>query len=67
VTAEGGEGTKDGGVYRSERSSFSRSIFLPFRIDGAKVDAELAKGVLTVTVPKPAEAVQETKKVKIKA
>jgi len=61
--------TKDGGVHRSERSygSFSRSVSLPFRIDGDKVEATFARGVLTVTVPKPAEAVEQTRKVQIKS
>lgn len=61
--------TKDGGVHRSERSYglFSRSVSLPFRIDGDKVEATFARGVLTVTVPKPAEAVEQTRKVQIKS
>ena len=59
--------TKDGKISRSERSygSFSRSVSLPFRIDGDKVEATFSKGVLTVTVPKPADAIQKTKKVPI--
>lgn len=55
--------------YRSERSygSFSRTIPLPSEIDTDKVKAEFKKGVLTVTVPKTAEAIKETKKIPIKA
>jgi HSP20 family protein len=41
-------------VYSAERVSgaFSRSIRLPDYVDGEKVEAEYANGVLTVTVPK---------------
>jgi len=55
--------------YRSERSfgSFSRTIPLPSEIDTDKVKAEFKKGVLTVTMPKTAEAIRETKKIPIKA
>jgi HSP20 family protein len=50
-----------------ERSygSFARSVELPDGIDPAAVKATITKGVLKVTVPKPAPAV--TKKVEIKA
>lgn len=55
--------------YLSERTygSFQRSFQLPKTADRDKVDATFAKGVLTVTVPKLAAAVEETKKVEIKA
>jgi HSP20 family protein len=55
---EGGETTQDGQVIRAERfrGSFERSIRLPVRLDGDKVTAELTNGVLTVHLPKPAEA-----------
>jgi len=54
--------------YRAERSygSFSRTIPLPAEIDTDKVKAEFKKGVLTVTMPKTAEAIKETKKIPIK-
>ncbi len=60
--------TKNGDVYRSERSygSFCRSLSLPFNIDGDKVDAKLSNGVLTVKIPKPAEMVEKTKKIAVK-
>lgn len=59
--------TKNGNGYRRERvyGSFHRQLTLPFQIDGDKVSAKSAKGVLTVTIPKPAEAVSKTKKVAI--
>jgi HSP20 family protein len=54
--------------YRMERSygSFSRTIALPKEIDTDKVKAEFKKGVLTVTLPKTAKAIKETKKIPVK-
>lgn len=51
-----------------ERSwgSFERRISVPFHADPAKVRASFGKGVLTVTVPKPAEAKIQTKKIEVK-
>ncbi len=53
--------------HRIERSSgsFQRSLTLPFKIDPDKVVAKVKSGVLTVTVPKPSEAIADTKKIKI--
>lgn len=61
--------TKEGESVRRERSygSFSRTVTLPFRIDGDKVKAKFAKGVLTVTVPKPEDAMRQARKVPIAA
>jgi HSP20 family protein len=39
---------------------------LPFRIDPESVVAEVKNGVLTVTIPKPAELKAEPRKVEIK-
>lgn len=36
----------------SSSSSFSRTIWLPRRVDGSKVKAKLVDGVLTVNIPK---------------
>lgn len=59
--------TKGGDNFRKERryGEFSRSVTLPFTIDPDKVDARFAKGVLTVTVHKPSEVVQQTRKIPI--
>lgn len=53
--------------HRIERSSgtFQRIITLPFTIDADKVEAVVKDGVLAVTIPKPPEAVENTKKVKV--
>lgn len=54
--------------YRMERSygSFSRTIPLPAEVETDKIEAQLKKGVLTVTLPKSAKAVEETKKISVK-
>jgi HSP20 family protein len=55
--------------YLSERSygAFQRSFRLPDIVDRAKVEANFAKGVLTVKLPKAAEAKAEPKKIAVKA
>jgi HSP20 family protein len=54
--------------YRMERSygSFSRTIPLPAEVDTDKVKAEFKKGLLTVTLPKTAQAIKQTKKIPVK-
>jgi HSP20 family protein len=63
------EGTKEGRYYLSERKygSFERSLRLPEIADRDKPDAKFSKGLLTITFPKTKEALQKTKKIKIKA
>ena len=53
--------------HRIERTSgsFQRTMTLPFTIDADKVEAQVKDGVLTVTIPKPPEAVEKTRKVKV--
>ena len=60
---------KDKDYYLSERSfgSFQRSFRLPDGIDQDKTAATFAKGVLTVTIPKTAEAQKQQKKIEVKA
>lgn len=50
-----------------ERSSgsFRRTMTLPFQIDADTVKASVKDGVLTVTIPKPPEAVEKVKKIKV--
>lgn len=36
--------------------SFSRSVTLPGEVDASKVDAKFKNGVLTITMPKTAQA-----------
>jgi len=60
---------KEESYHMVERSygSFARSLRLPFAVDQSKVDAKFKKGVLTITLPKPAEAQKSAKKIEIKA
>ncbi|HQT47618.1 MAG TPA: Hsp20/alpha crystallin family protein [Acidocella sp.] len=55
--------------YLSERSygAFERSFYLPDGVDRDKIKAEVAKGVLTVTLPKTAAAQAKTKKIEVKS
>ncbi len=52
-----------------ERSfgAFGRTIPIPFDVDADKVDAKFSKGVLSVILPKPAEARTTKKKIEVKA
>lgn len=53
--------------HRVERTSgsFQRMMTLPFTINPDKVEAVVKDGVLTVTIRKPPEAVENTKKIKV--
>ncbi len=59
---------KDKSRYLSERAygSFQRSFALPKSVDRDKITADLAKGVLTITLPKTAEAQRPQKKIEVK-
>lgn len=58
---------RQGGLYLSERQygSFKRSIPLPPTVDPDKAEAKFKNGVLTLTVPKTAEAKQDVKKIAV--
>ena len=60
---------KDKNYHFSERSygSFQRSFQLPLSIDRDKVAADFSKGVLTITLPKTAEAQKPEKKIEVKS
>jgi HSP20 family protein len=59
---------KGEGYHRIERSygSFERSIPLPAEVEDEKAEAEFARGVLTVTVPKSPEPEKKSKKIEVK-
>lgn len=59
----------DKGYYLSERQygSFVRTFQVPESVDPTKIEATFAKGVLTVTLPKSAEARNNDKTITIKA
>lgn len=60
---------KDKGYYLSERryGSFQRIFQVPEGVDIDKIEANFAKGVLTVTLPKSAEGQKTEKKITVKA
>lgn len=62
------EGTRKG-VYMSERSygAFYRTIPLPPGVDTDKAEAKFKQGVLTVTLPKSAEAQARVKRIPVNA
>jgi HSP20 family protein len=59
---------KQKGCYLSEREfgSFQRCFRLPDGIDTDKIEASLKKGVLTVTLPKTAEAEKAATRIEVK-
>ena len=60
---------KDKNRYVSERSygSFTRSFSLPDGVDRDNIAADFSKGVLTITLPKSAQAQKQQKKIEVKA
>jgi HSP20 family protein len=61
---------KSKNYYLSERTyggSFQRAFALPEGVDRDKIAAEFTKGVLTLTLPKSAEAQKQQKKIEVKA
>jgi HSP20 family protein len=59
------EKKKDYHLVERSYGSFARTIGLPFQADPGQVKASFAKGVLTVTVPKPPEVKAKEKKIPI--
>jgi HSP20 family protein len=59
---------KDKNHHVSERAygSFQRSFVLPDGVERDKIAADLTKGVLTITLPKTAEAKKPQKKIEVK-
>lgn len=45
---------------------FERVVRLPETVDGDKAQAQFRNGILTVTVPKKAEAIQKMRKIEVK-
>jgi HSP20 family protein len=60
---------KEKDYYRRERSfgSFERSFQVPDGVDEDKIEANFKNGVLSVTLPKSAEAQKQAKKIDVKA
>jgi HSP20 family protein len=59
------EKKKDYHMVERSYGSFARSIALPFEADPNQVEAAFARGVLTVTVPKPPEVKAKEKKIPV--
>lgn len=60
---------KEKNRYLSERSygAFQRSFSIPDGVDRDKINAEFAKGVLTLTLPKTSDAQKRQKTIEVKA
>jgi HSP20 family protein len=60
---------KDRNYHFSERrlGSFRRAFSLPAGVDRDKIEASFKNGVLTVTLPKTPEAIQQQKRIEVKA
>lgn len=65
-TEEKQEKQKDYHLSERRYGSFQRSFRVPDDVDFAKIDAIFKNGVLTVTLPKMAEALKKEKKIAIK-
>ena len=63
------EERKDENYHLTERryGTFSRSLRLPYTVEADKVQAAFKNGVLTITMPKPAELQQQPKRIEVKA
>jgi len=61
------EKKKDYHLTEREFGSFERRFTLPEGVESDKIEANLKKGVLTVTLPKKAEAQRPAKKIDVKA
>jgi len=61
--------SRDGGSYYVERrfGSFSRSVRLPFEVPDQQVDAKYEKGLLTIRIPKPADAQRQVRRIEVKS
>jgi HSP20 family protein len=61
--------SRNGSAHYVERrfGSFSRSVRLPFEASDSQVDATYEKGVLSVRVPKPADAQTSVRRIEVKA
>jgi HSP20 family protein len=63
---EKAENTKSYSHLERTYGSFSRTIPLPCEVNEDKVNASFKRGILTVTLPKSGQALQETKKIPVR-
>lgn len=61
--------TREKERYLSERryGAFQRTVRVPEDVDADKIEAQFARGVLTVTLPKAPQAAKNEKKIAVKA
>lgn len=59
------EKSKDYYLQERQFGSFERSFALPDGVDPEKIEAHFSKGILTVTLPKAAEALKPEKKIAV--
>lgn len=64
-TAERQEDERDYHVMERAQGTFSRSIRLPFEVDPGQVQAAYKDGVLTIAIPKPAQAQAKTRRIEV--
>ena len=57
---------RDYHVVERSQGSFSRSIRLPYEVDPNQIQAAFKHGVLTITVPKPADAQERVHRIEVK-
>jgi len=60
------EKNKDFHMRERRFGSFERALRIPETVDADKIEASFKKGVLTVTLPKTAEAQKPVKKIEVK-
>ena len=60
------EKNKDFHMRERRFGSFERALRVPETVDTDKIEASFKKGVLTVTLPKTAEAQKPVKKIEVK-
>ena len=65
--AEKEEKKKDFHLVERSYGSFSRSLTLPFAVDPSKAKATFKNGVLSISLPKPPEIAEKSKKIAISA
>lgn len=61
------EKDKERHVVERSYGLFERSLRLPYACDSGKAEAKFENGVLTITLPKPAEKQIKTQKIEVKA
>lgn len=69
VSGHKAEAVEEGAYQISERryGRFERAAPVPDKVDASRIDAQLGKGILTVTLPKKADAIEPSAKIEVRA